>query len=92
MSELTTYLKTQKQNQELKASLTEEVALLKQNVDVLKQYSPRIRTLHKSLIQLMKDTIELKRNLKETHYLIEMCDSKELVIAKSSDLKKAKNG
>ena len=48
---------------------------------------PKVSRLNKSLIALLKETENLVISLSEPLYLVEMEDSKELVICKGSDLK-----
>jgi hypothetical protein len=83
-----------KQGKELmrKHKLMKARKALKQKLSVtLKEWDqvrPRMAILNSSMIALLKDTENLVIYLSEPLYLIELRDTKELVICRQSELKK----
>ena len=74
-----------------KKYLIEHIKFLNAYNALMKQYSPKIQLINKSLSKLLKDTIELKKQLQEPQYLIQMQETGELVICRHSELKKVSN-
>jgi hypothetical protein len=75
-----------------------ELAKQKAKQDMIDSYKlwtqlhPKMDRLTASMKTLLKDTEELVISLNEPLYLVELEDSKEIIICKTSDLKRVKGG
>ncbi len=56
------------------------------------QLHPKMEQLNISVKSLLKDTEELVIDLNEPVYLVELSDTKEIIICKESDLRRVKGG